>query len=136
MVSLEKLERVDVSAFHMPTPLSQENASGNDKMNKREEKLHRRQRTMTETVQDFQGRVGFCPTKKSEQTLSSIEVLRNKNIPKPQIGSVMSLQKYSIDESGSVISASGKKAQVKLIKMNKDLNSNNHGFHRLRLQTF
>mmetsp|Transcript_32256 Transcript_32256/g.31678 ORF Transcript_32256/g.31678 Transcript_32256/m.31678 type:complete len:137 (-) Transcript_32256:114-524(-) len=136
MVSLEKLERVDVSAFHMPTPLSQENASGNDKMNKREEKLHRRQRTMTETVQDFQGRVGFCPTKKSEQTLSCIEILRNDNIPKPQISSVLSMHKFSIDETGSVISASGKRARVKLLKGNKDLNSNSHGLNRLRLQTF
>ncbi|CAI2386597.1 unnamed protein product [Moneuplotes crassus] len=136
IVRLDKLERVDVPDFHMPTPVGQEDINKKTKINKREAKLLRRQRIMTETVQDFQGRVGFCPTKKSEQTLSSIEVLRNKNIPKPQIGSVMSLQKYSIDESGSVISASGKKAQVKLIKMNKDLNSNNHGFHRLRLQTF
>lgn len=136
MVHIEKLERVDVSDFHMPTPMDQTDIENRRRMNKREAKMRRRQRIMTETVQDFQGRVGFCPTKKSEQTLSSIEILRNSNLPKPQISSIMSMHQYSVDESGSVISRGSRKAQVKLLKVNKEISSSNQEYNRMRLQTF
>ena len=99
---------------------------------------------MTENVWEVQNRLGFLPTKNSEQTLSSIALLRNKNVTKTRLGSFMKIpfHKLSIDElvmstAGTItMSNSGKKATIKLLKKDRDLNANNQGFHRLRLQTY
>jgi hypothetical protein len=141
MVRLEKLETENHVTFDVPTSKEYMETNIKKRINKLMSKNRKRGRIMTESVSQVKNRLGFLPTKNSELTLSSILRLRDKQLPKPLIREWlnMPLYKLSTDEwanSSSVVSNNGKRANVKLLKIDKDMSDHNQGFNRLRFQTF
>jgi hypothetical protein len=133
--------RKSSSPFDMPMPREQVEANGKKRVNKLMSKHQKRNRFMTESVAAVKTRLGFLPTKTSDQTLISIQTLRDSQIPKPEIGKCLKipLHKLSTDEgaiSVTGVSNSGKKASVKLLKLDKDMKASTPSFNRFRFQTF
>lgn len=141
MIRLDKFQQHATPSFTSPLR-KQTEIAGRKRVNKLMSKLEgKRNRFLTECVSDVKTRIGFLPTKSSGPTMGSIQRLRDKAAPKPEISQCFNtgVHKQSTDDVSplqTMSSASSKKVNVVLIKKDQDLDAHNHGVNRLRLQTY
>jgi len=121
MVRLDKLVKNEDSIFHAPSPKDQSNLSGKKRPAQTMNKFVKRQRIMTECVNNVNSRIGFKPTQSSEMTMTSILRLRDKQYPKPSISRCLNLltHRLSTDSASMEVhtpSRVGRVANVVLLR--------------------
>lgn len=103
-------------------------------------KHQKRNRLMTENIQDVGLKMGFSPTNPDCTTLNRIQRLRDKCSPKPDINNALKspFRKASLDgfSQGSSKVSTSKKAQVVLLKKSPELQCQPQSYNRYRFQTY
>lgn len=149
MVRLDNAEKQNDSPFDIPSS-KQTDFNCRIPVKNLEDHIGLRKRNNTEVFDEqFQdlspanANSGFKPTKDNNETLSCIQLLRDKYSPKPNLNRVLSFRpsKQSIDsvsQFSNHFQPSAKRVNIVLLKMDKDSQdvSQDFYFKRSRLQTF